>query len=392
MSRMLPVRCLNCITELREMTVRARIFERWAMTSSVMPSAKYSFSGSALRLRNGSTATDATRGRSPDTTVPAAGVATPSESSHDRAVDDRRHGVAQPAHGRNGIDEPLREDRVRGRARVRRLAGEHLEQHAGEAVLVAARIGALVERLLRAHVLRCADDESGAGDPRRRGGTQGERDAEVRDHCLVLVEQDVLRLDVAVDDTTRVRVLERRGDLACDADRIGHWEHALAVEPLPERLAVEKWHDVEQPSIDLARVEKGNDVRMRESCRDLDLSQETLGPHGVGQPCVQELDGDRAVMAQVVGEIDDGHPTVADLTLDAVAVGDRRDGERAIGHQLRSVGLQLWIRDELMLGEAVASRKYRRLRGPPVTNGAATRSCCRTLDQRRGALSAWTWE
>src|SRR5215207_10404108 len=51
------------------------------MTSSVMPSAKNSFSGSALRLRNGSTATDATRGRSPDTTEPTAGVATPSVSS-----------------------------------------------------------------------------------------------------------------------------------------------------------------------------------------------------------------------------------------------------------------------------------------------------------------------
>ena len=54
-------RCLNAITDVREITLRARIFERWAMTSSVIPSAKYSFSGSALRLRNGRTATDGAR-------------------------------------------------------------------------------------------------------------------------------------------------------------------------------------------------------------------------------------------------------------------------------------------------------------------------------------------
>ena len=51
-------RCLNGITDVREITLSARIFDRCAMTSSVMPSAKYSFSGFALRLRNGSTATD----------------------------------------------------------------------------------------------------------------------------------------------------------------------------------------------------------------------------------------------------------------------------------------------------------------------------------------------
>ena len=39
------------------------IFESWAMTSSVIPSAKKSFSGSAVRLRKGSTATEATVGR-----------------------------------------------------------------------------------------------------------------------------------------------------------------------------------------------------------------------------------------------------------------------------------------------------------------------------------------
>lgn len=49
------LRCLNGITDVRDMTRNARIFERAAMTSSVTPSAKYSFSESALRFRKGMT-------------------------------------------------------------------------------------------------------------------------------------------------------------------------------------------------------------------------------------------------------------------------------------------------------------------------------------------------
>ena len=40
------------------MTLSALIFESWAMMSSVIPSLKYSFSGSALMFSNGNTATD----------------------------------------------------------------------------------------------------------------------------------------------------------------------------------------------------------------------------------------------------------------------------------------------------------------------------------------------
>ena len=40
------------------MTLSALIFESWAMMSSVIPSLKYSFSGSVLMFSNGSTATD----------------------------------------------------------------------------------------------------------------------------------------------------------------------------------------------------------------------------------------------------------------------------------------------------------------------------------------------
>src|SRR5205807_7573360 len=55
-------RRVNGITDVREITLSARIFDKCGMTSSVIPSAKYSVAGSALRFRNGRTATDGGRG------------------------------------------------------------------------------------------------------------------------------------------------------------------------------------------------------------------------------------------------------------------------------------------------------------------------------------------
>jgi hypothetical protein len=57
------------MTEVREMTLSERTFDRWAMTSSVIPSAKNSFSGSVLRLRKGRMATE---GGAPAARPPAA--------------------------------------------------------------------------------------------------------------------------------------------------------------------------------------------------------------------------------------------------------------------------------------------------------------------------------
>ena len=61
-SRRVCSRFLNRMTEPREITRSERILESCAIVSSVIPSAKNSFSGSVLRLRNGRTATDGSLG------------------------------------------------------------------------------------------------------------------------------------------------------------------------------------------------------------------------------------------------------------------------------------------------------------------------------------------
>ena len=49
-----------------------------------------------------------------------------------------------------------------------------------------------------------------------------------------------------------------------------------------------------------------------------DLADEALGAEGRGELGAEHLDGDLAVVLQVVGEVDGGHAALAELALDAV--------------------------------------------------------------------------
>ena len=51
-----------------------------------------------------------------------------------------------------------------------------------------------------------------------------------------------------------------------------------------------------------------------------DLAQETLAADDGGQLGVEDLDGDLALVAEVLGEIHRGHAALAELPLDPVAV------------------------------------------------------------------------
>ena len=62
-----------------------------------------------------------------------------------------------------------------------------------------------------------------------------QRDPEVGDQRVPVVQQDVLGLDVAVDDAVPVRVVERVGDLARDAHGLVDRQLRLAVEPVAQR-------------------------------------------------------------------------------------------------------------------------------------------------------------
>ena len=216
----------------------------------------------------------------------------------------------------------------------RRVAGEHLVQHRAEGIDVrAARDLPLAHRLLGAHVVRRAQAHPGLGHPRAARLARRERDPEIGHQRLAVVQQDVLRLDVPVHHAVAVGVVERRGDLGGDPHRVGHGELLLPVHPVAQRLPLDERHDVEEVAVGLARVEQRQDVRVLQVGRELDLGQEPLGADDRGELGPKHLERHPPVVADVLGEVDGGHPAGADLPVEAIAVRQGRlEPAEELGH------------------------------------------------------------
>ena len=126
------------------------------------------------------------------------------------------------------------------------------------------------------------------------------------------MQEDVLRLHVAMDHAVSVRVLQsvRRGHR--DVHRIVDRELPLARQPRTQRLAVDVGHDVEQePPVRIARlagVEQREDVRVLEIRRDANLGEEPIRTELRAELRIEHLERDPAVVAQVAREIYRRHP------------------------------------------------------------------------------------
>jgi hypothetical protein len=154
------------------------------------------------------------------------------ERAQHRGVHVRRHGAPQRRRRARLLGHELRQRRLRRQRVVRRLAGQHLVGHRAERVHVGAAVDHAVARgLLGAHVLRGAQREPRLRHPLAAGLAHRERDPEVGDHRLAVVQQDVLRLEVAVDHPVPVRVVHRARDGHGKPHRLVDGELALALEP-----------------------------------------------------------------------------------------------------------------------------------------------------------------
>ena len=148
----------------------------------------------------------------------------------------------------------------------------------------------------------------------------GERDAEVRHDGLAVLKQHVVGFDIAVDDPVAVGVAEPRGDFGGDTERVGDGELRLPREPGAKRLPLDVRHDVEHRTLDAAGIEQRENVGMLQFGGRLDLPQEPVDADAHRQLEMHDFDGDLAIVAHIVGEIDVGHAAGADLPLHGVAV------------------------------------------------------------------------
>ena len=170
--------------------------------------------------------------------------------------------------------------------------------------------------------MRCADGESRLGHATRAPCRNRERDTEICDHRFAVEQQDVRGFDVPVDHPVPVRVVERFGDVRRDAHRFVHGQLVLAVETRAEALVFRVRHHVEQESVRVARVEEREDVRMLKVGGGLDLREEPARADDCGELGLEHLERDPATVLQVLGEVNRGHATLAELALDAVAAGE----------------------------------------------------------------------
>jgi len=117
-----------------------------------------------------------------------------------------------------------------------------------------------------------------------------------------------------------MRVRHCVGELTHETHAVSDGKRSLARQSLAKRFAVDVGHYIVEKSSRLSRIVHAEHVRMRELCRDPDLAEEALGAAG-RDGLVEDLDRDVAVVAAVAREINGRHPTMTELALNGVAVG-----------------------------------------------------------------------
>ncbi len=194
----------------------------------------------------------------------------------------------------------------------------------------------LALRLLRREVLGGPHHRAGGGDV----GALAAGDAEVGDPgAAVVVDQHVLRLQVAVDDPLAVGEARGVEDLAGEVDRVLGAHPAL--DQVLQLRAVDVLHRDEVGVAELAAVEDADHVRVLEAGGGLGLAAEALDELLVlGEAVVEDLDRDVAVELPVRGQPDVGHAAGADLVARAGSAG-RRSSPCAAAAISRSIPAQL---------------------------------------------------
>ena len=161
----------------------------------------------------------------------------------------------------------------------------------------------------------------------------GPGDAEIGHHRVAGVEQDVRRLDVPVHHVGAMGVAQRIRHLARDLERVVDGELAFPGQTLPEGLSLDVRHDIVGHALSLIGIVERQDVGMVETRGDLNLAEKPDRSYLRGDVGAEDLDGNRALVLEVMGEVDPCHPTLAQLPLESVAGSESRlETVERVGH------------------------------------------------------------
>ena len=195
----------------------------------------------------------------------------------------------------------------------------------------------LAARLLGAHVEGGAERHAGPGQ-RQPLVVLHLRHAEVDDLDEVglpdaRLDDQVVRLEIAVDDAPLVYDRERGEELPRDPARARRLQRALAPKQLGQAPPAEVLHDqVGRAVLAEARVEDLHDVLVSDGRRGPRLALKA--PHRVvvaHQLRMQALERDLAAGHQMLGGVDGAHPAFAEQRPHAVALSEHPADQRAPG-------------------------------------------------------------
>ena len=155
---------------------------------------------------------------------------------------------------------------------------------------------------------------------RREPGVGGRlRDPEVDQHGAVLGEEDVGRLDVAVDESRRVDGPQRSRELLGELEQVFGIERAATEDLVLEARAVDELHDDERLVAVRLGVEDGDERVVADLAHRGDLAQEAVAGVGRGRVGgVEDLERDLGAAA-VLGDVDRPGRTCAERPHDRVA-------------------------------------------------------------------------
>jgi len=186
----------------------------------------------------------------------------------------RRIGVDGARIGGLGLD-PHQQLRDGGVAVKWHRASDHLVEDQAEGVEIDAVIDLAARYLLRRHVAWRAQQLAAAGHVGRR--RQRLRQAEIRDvGGAGSIDQDVVRLQIAMDDTFSVGGGEGLRDLAADRDGTIERQPALAAEDAVQILAIHEGHGDELEAVDFSQVVDAENVLVRDLRPEQQLLLEPL--------------------------------------------------------------------------------------------------------------------
>ena len=122
-----------------------------------------------------------------------------------------------------------------------------------------------------------------------------------------------------MDHAPLVRVRQGIHHVAQQSHGFAHGKLAFPLQPLPERLPLLVRHHVVEEAIRLARIVERQDVGVMKLSRDLYFAEKPVWAERGSQVGTEDLDGHLALMLQVLGEVDGGHPARTEFPLDGVA-------------------------------------------------------------------------